>query len=310
MTKIKPNVHNSKGGIMMDRILVTGGSGFIGLYVAENLLARGLAVTILDIKEPMLVADRLNYEVNSITNEIIVDKLVNECDGVIHLGGILGTSETIARAKLMSQINILGGVNILDACKKYGKKAVIISTGNFWMLNCYAITKRAMAKFALMYNREFNTKIAVVRGCNAYGPRQKAKPVKKIMPNFVIPALRNEPLKIYGSGNQIADLIYVTDIAEILVRALLMKHDSYGAIFEAGMGKNISVIEIAKIVINLAGSKSKIAYFPKRQGEDFDAVVKADVSTLKPLKMVAEDMVSVEEGIRKTIEWYRENYSL
>lgn len=291
----------------MNKILVTGGSGFIGLYVVENLLARGLAVTVLDIKRLALTANHLDCKIGSIADEAVIDKLVSKCDGVIHLAGLLGTHETIAQAKLMSQVNILGGLNILDACKKYGKKAVIISTGNFWMLNCYAITKRTMAKYALMYNREFNTKIAVVRGCNAYGPRQKAKPIRKIMPNFIIPALKNEPIKIYGTGNQVADLIYVTDLAEILTRALFMKHNSYDSIFQAGMGSNISVTEIAKLVISLAGSKSKIIYFPKRQGEDLDAVVKADISTLKPLKITVEDMMLTEEGIEKTIEWYKKH---
>jgi len=294
----------------MSKILVTGGSGFIGSYVVENLLVRGLDVVILDIKESPLADNHLECKVGSITDQSVVDKLVSECDGVIHLGGLLGTSETIAQAKLMSQVNIYGGLNILDACKKFGKQATIISTGNFWMLNCYAITKRTMAKFALMYNREFGTRIAVVRGMNAYGPRQKAQPVRKIMPNFVIPALRNQPLNIYGSGNQNADLIYATDMAEILVRALLMEHDSYDAIFEAGMGKYINVIEIAEFVIKLAESTSEILYHPKRQGEDFDAVIRADTSTLKPLEITEENMVQIEEGIRKTIDWYRENMEI
>lgn len=295
---------------MMNQILVTGGSGFIGSYVVEKLLARGWSVTILDIKESTLNDNHLRWEKGSITDQVVIDKLVSECDGVIHLGGLLGTSETITQAKLMSQVNIFGGLNILDACKKHKKKAVIISTGNFWMFNCYAITKRAVAKFALMYNREFGTKIAIVRGMNAYGPRQKAKPVRKIMPNFVIPALRNEPLRVYGSGNQIADLIYVADIAEIMVRALFVEHNSYDTVFEAGMGKDISVIEVAKFVIKLTNSKSEIICCPKRQGEDLNAVVKADVSTLKSLGIIAEKMVSIEEGIRKTINWYRQQENI
>ncbi|GAH44980.1 unnamed protein product, partial [marine sediment metagenome] len=182
----------------MNKILVTGGTGFIGSYVVENLVEKGKDVVILDIKKPLIVNECVQYEKGSITDEHLVEKLISECDGVIHLGGLLGTSETITQAKLMSQVNILGGLNILDACKTHNKRAVIISTGNHWMFNCYAITKRAMAKFALMYNEEFGTKIAVVRGMNTYGPRQKAMPVRKIMPNFVIPALKHLPLALYG----------------------------------------------------------------------------------------------------------------
>jgi len=289
----------------MKKILITGGAGFIGSYVIENLLGKGKSIVVLDVKEPLIVDGRIQFEGGSITNEPLVERLVEACDGIIHLGGLLGTSETIAQAKLMSQVNILGGLNVLDACKAHGKKAVIISTGNFWMFNCYAITKRAMAKFALMYNEEFGTEIAVVRGLNAYGPRQKATPIKKIMPNFVIPALRDTPLTLYGSGSQVADLIYVKDIAEILVRALFMEHGVYDSIFEAGMGRNISVKEIAELVIKLAHSGSAIQYANKRQGEEHDAVVKADLRTLEPLEYSIEDMVPIEEGIKLTIDWYR-----
>lgn len=289
----------------MEKILVTGGSGFIGSYVVENLIGKGKRVVVLDIKEPLIADEHVQHEEGSITDEPLVEDLVEACDGVIHLGGLLGTSETIEQAKLMSRVNILGGLNVLDACKKYDKRAVIISTGNFWMFNCYAITKRAMAKFALMYNEEFGTKIAVVRGLNAYGPRQKAMPIRKIMPNFVIPALKGIPLVLYGSGNQVADLIYVKDIAEILVRALFMKHDVYDSVIEAGTGSDITVKQIAELVIKLALSDSKIQYADKRKGEELDAVVKADLRTLEPLEYSIEDMVWVEEGIRLTIDWYR-----
>lgn len=289
----------------MRSILVTGGSGFIGSYVVENLLEKGKDVAILDIKEPIISPTKTRFEKGSITDESLVNKWVYRCDGVIHLGGLLGTSETIEQAKLMSEINILGGLNVLDACRKFRKRAVIISTGNYWMNNCYAITKRAMAKFALMYNKEFGTEIAVVRGLNAYGPRQKAVPIKKIMPNFVIPALENKPLILYGSGNQIADLIYVGDIAEILVRALLLEHGIYDSIFEAGMGKDITVKEIAELVIKLSHSSSEIQYAEKRKGEELDAIVKANTKTLEPLEYSEFDMVSTEAGINLTIDWYQ-----
>lgn len=289
----------------MKKILVTGGSGFIGSYVIENLLGKGKCIINLDINKPLVIDECVQYKEGSITNEPLVEKLVEECDGIIHLGGLLGTSETIAQAKLMSQVNILGGLNVLDACKAHGKRAVIISTGNFWMFNCYSITKRAMAKFALMYNEEFGTEIAVVRGLNAYGPRQKAAPIKKIMPNFVIPALNGTPLTLYGNGSQVADLIYVKDIAEILVRALFIEHGVYDSIFEAGMGRDITVKEIAELVIKLTHSDSVLQYADKRQGEERDAVVKADLRTLEPLEYSIENMVSIEEGIKLTIDWYR-----
>jgi UDP-glucose 4-epimerase len=157
-----------------------------------------------------------------------------------------------------------------------------------------------------MYNKEFGTNIAVVRGLNAYGPRQKTRPVKKIMPTFITAALEDKPIIIYGDGEQIMDMIYVTDLAEILVRALLMDHGAYDTTIEAGLGRDESVNDIADLIITICKSRSKIEYVKMRPGEIPGSVVKADVETLKYIDYPASEMIRLEEGIEKTVEWYRE----
>lgn len=284
------------------KILITGGSGFIGSHVVENLLSKGHQVTVFDHQ----VRPHENTEtfLGDIRDTTSVNEAVSHHDAVMHLAGILGTAETVSNPLPSIETNIVGSLNVLQACRQFGKKAVDITVGNHWMLNSYAITKSTVEKLTLMFNKEYNTKVALVRGFNVYGPRQKVKPVRKIAPSFIMSALRDEELLINGDGEQIADMIYVKDMAEILVRALLMDHGIYDRIFEAGTGRRTSVKTIAEEIIRLVG-KGKIKYIPMRQGEELQAVVLGNPKTLKPLDFYI--FTPLEDGLGPTIEWYRKN---
>lgn len=278
----------------MKKILVTGGSGFIGSHVCDNFKIKGYEVIRFDHHTP---TDFLG-DVKSYTD---VSEAVAHSDGVIHLAGVLGTQETIQEPFPAVETNIVGGLNVFKACRHYKKKCVYIGVGNHWMNNTYSITKTTAERFALMFNKEFGTEIAVVRGLNAYGPRQKIKPVRKIMPNFIVPALLDKEIVIYGDGSQIMDMIYVTDLAEILVRALIVGHKTYNKVFEAGLGRKVTVRQIAEEVIKQVG-KGKLKFVPMRPGEPEHAVVLGDPTTLTPLGNIK--FISLEEGIKKTIEYY------
>jgi UDP-glucose 4-epimerase len=286
-------------------ILVTGGSGFIGRYVVNNLMHQGHEVTIYDVSSPKFECDF--YIEGSMIQTARLEDAVKKSDAVMHLAGKLGTSETLDHPIMPTKINVMGSLTLFQFCKQYKKRCCYIGVGNHFMFNTYAISKTCAEKFALMYNAEHNTKIAVVRGLNAYGPYQKHKPVRKVIPNFVLPALRDEPITIYGSGEQVMDFIYVNDLAEILCRALLMEHSAYDFVIEAGSGQKTSINFIAEKVIELAGSKSKIEHVNMRPGEIPDSVVVADIKTLKPLKFGAADFTPLEDGLKKTIEFYRGN---
>jgi nucleoside-diphosphate-sugar epimerase len=288
-------------------VLVTGGAGFIGSHVVDHLVEMGHSVGIFE-RHATDVTPRANvdYFLGDITNREVIWEAVGNSDGVINLAGILGTSETVGTAQNSVDVNILGALNVFDAVKHHGKKAVQITVGNYTWNNAYAITKVASERFALMYNAEFGTKIAVVRGLNVYGPRQKHAPVRKVVPNFILPALLNQPIYVYGDGEQLLDVIYVRDTAEVLVRALLMDHGCYGSVMEAGSGQLVTANQLAKEIIELAGSKSKIEHIPMRPGEPIRSVTKGDPSTLKPLGYVPS--TSLRDGLTRTIQWYRSEY--
>jgi UDP-glucose 4-epimerase len=297
-------------------IMVTGAAGFIGGHVIDNLLARGHRVLAFDHRIAARVpATRVDEFLGSTLSPTDCMEAVGIVDGVIHLAGVLGTSETINNPRPSIETNILGGLNVFEAIRAYKKRAVYITVGNYWFLNSYSITKSTAEALAWMYNNEHGTEIAVVRALNAYGPRQKAEPVRKIMPNFILPALRGEPILVYGDGEQVMDMVYVEDVADILVRALLEDHGQYDPQpernqdnplkFEAGTGRRTTVNEIAQAVISVVG-RGSIEHVPMRAGETPRSVVMGNPETLRPLYGgELPKLVTLEEGVASTVAYYR-----
>ena len=232
-----------------------------------------------------------------------VDLAVSTSDAVMHLAGVLGTQETVDDPLPAIETNILGGLNVFKAIRRYQVPAVNIAAANHWMWNPYSITKKAAERFALMANKEWGTKIALIRGLNVYGPRQKAYPVKKIMPNLIIPVLEGRPIVIYGDGEQVMDMIWVEDVAEILVRALVQKHGVYESVMDAGTGRKTTVNELAQAVIEMMG-EGTIEHVPMRPGEADHSIVLGDPSTLAPLNWSPDDFLPLEDGLKRTIASY------
>jgi nucleoside-diphosphate-sugar epimerase len=230
-----------------------------------------------------------------------VYEAVGKVDGVIHLAAVLGTQETIHCPEIAVETNIRGSLNVFEACARFSKPCVYITVGNHWMQNPYSITKTCAERFAWMFNKERGTRIAVVRALNAYGPGQKSKPVRKIIPTFIEAALAGKPIPIYGDGSQIMDMIWVRDVAEILVRALVMDHGNFSTPFEAGTGKNTSVQVIAELVLDVTGSPAGVEYLPMRPGEPESSVVLGNPKTLKPLEFRRDRLVDLELGILRTV---------
>jgi nucleoside-diphosphate-sugar epimerase len=284
------------------KVLVTGGQGFIGSHVVDVLLERGHGVTIYD-RRLIRVPAGTAFHLGDVRDGEAFADAIGQHDGVIHLAGVLGTSEMVTTARESVEVNIGGALNLYEAVKRYGCRAVQIAVGNYTWNNSYAITKYTAERFALMYNKEFGTKIAVVRGLNAYGERQKHAPIKKVVPNFVLSALRDEPLVIFGDGEQLLDMIYVRDVAEILVRALELDHGQYAETMEAGSGELVTANHLATEIVRIAGSRSEIRHVPMRAGEPVRSITRGDPSTLDPIRY--RPQTSLSEGLRRTVEWYR-----
>ena len=299
----------------MKRVLVTGGAGFIGGYVCEELTARGYEVVVFDH-----IRRESPHEVflGDIRDEVAVNEAVAHAEGVLHLGGVLGTQETIANPRPAAYTNVIGGLNVLEACNEYDVPLVNIAVGNFWENNTYSITKNTVERFAEMYSRYRGSRVSVVRALNAYGPRQvAAEPfgpsrVRKVMPSFVCRALSGLPIEIYGDGMQIMDMIYVSDVAHILVQVLekTEKQGSCGT-FEAGTGRRTTVNDIAHIVTgevaDQTGVVADIVHLPMRPGEGERSIVIGDPKTLEPLD--GWQLLPLEIGAERTVTYFRDYLS-
>lgn len=299
----------------MKTVLVTGGNGFIGRYVVEELQARDYAVHVLDTRWRRQV-EGSHLVLGDIRDATAVTEAVAHADGVIHLAGVLGTQETISNPRPAAETNILGGLNVLEACAQYDVPLVNIAVGNYWMNNTYSITKNTVERFVDMHTRFRGSRMTVVRALNAYGPRQSAaapfgpSKVRKIMPSFICRALTGEDIEVYGDGEQIMDMIYVQDVATILVAALeKTERDGAQSTFEAGTGRRTTVNDIAHIitaeVARQGGPSVKVVHLPMRPGEDERSIVIGDPRTLDPIADPSR-LVVLEDGAKPTVAYFRE----
>jgi UDP-glucose 4-epimerase len=286
----------------MKKVLVTGGTGFIGVNTCIELERKGYEPVVLDRHMKRRTRSLVERILGDTRDRTAVDAAVGSCEGVIHLAGQLGTQETVRHPHTAAETNVLGSLNVLAAAHAYSVPMVYISVGNWWMNNPYSISKNCAERFALMYRKELDTRVTVVRALNAYGPGQKEQPVRKIIPTFIRACLNNEPISVYGSGAQIMDMVHVTDVAKILVAALERQPDK---IVEAGTGRRTSVNDIAEMVIREVGQGS-IDHVPMRPGEDEESVVVADTTTYGCLGLQPKDLIRLEDGLVETVDYYRQ----
>ena len=269
------------------RYLITGGAGFIGSHLTETLLSRGDQVTILDDlstgtnKNLSEVKDKIEFYNGSILNKSLIDKLVSESDYIVHLAAALGVLTIVNKPLESLKINLQGPENVFEVADKYKKSVLIASTSEIYGKNSkvplneeddrivghplksrwsYSEAKAVDESLAYFYYQEHKLPIRIVRFFNTVGPRQVGQ-YGMVVPRFVSAAIKNEPLQVYGSGDQIRCFCHVKDT----VRALLMVMDSHkaiGQVFNIGNNQQISIMDLAKKVIEITGSKSKIKKIP------------------------------------------------
>ena len=270
------------------KYLITGGAGFIGSHLAEKLITRGDQVVIFDnlstgsSKNFFSIGEKIKFEQGDILDKIKIDNLVADSDFVVHLAAALGVFKIVNKPLESLMTNLQGSEIVLEAANKYRKPVLIASTSEIYGKNnkvplneeddriighplksrwSYSEAKAVDESLAYFYFLENKLPIRIVRFFNTVGPRQVGH-YGMVVPRFVSAALKNEPLSVYGSGDQIRCFCHVTDA----VKALLLVMDSdkaVGQVFNVGNNSQISIAELAKKVIEITGSKSsieKIAY--------------------------------------------------
>lgn len=303
---------------MMKKVGVTGGMGFIGAYVVEELIRRGYDPVVLDHHQRKSDEYHEGVEIflGDVTSDVVMSEFAAHVDGIIHLAAVLGTQETVQHPHPAALSNLLGGLNFLEGCAKYHIPGTYIAVGNWWMNNPYSITKNMIERFTAMYNADRGTKVNIVRAVNAYGPLQlAAQPyghgkVRKITPALICRALSGQPMELYGGGTQVSDMVFVRDVARALVNAL--EYADKGTVFdsaiEVGSVEHTSVRQVAdkvnELIQELGYEPVEIKSLPMRPGEKIGTPVVADTKTLTKIGMNAKDLVSLEDGLRVTIQYF------
>jgi UDP-glucose 4-epimerase len=308
------------------KVLITGGAGFIGSHLVDTFVNAGELVTVFD-RSPQVHEFAAAYVRGALLDAHAVEAAVRAHDIVIHAGGVLGTHETISAPADTSNINIIGGLHVLDAVRKCGNHLINISKPNVW-LNPYSITKDCLEKFCFMYVNEFDTQIAVVKLFNVYGPRQRYSGVQKAIPTWIVDALRGKPVEIYGQGTSTMDLVYTEDVnAGIMAivrnfnRCRLKKTDATAQnvwsnfhlyneqILELGSGVEIAVDAAVKELESALGMTVQRRHLAMRRGETEGTRLRADIRRLGALTGF-QPRVSLQTGLMHTIAYYKAHMQL
>ena len=292
------------------KYLITGGAGFIGSHLVEELLIRGDEVVVFDnlstgaLSNISEIKNQIRFEQGDILKRDLLDTLVSECDYVIHLAAALGVLNIVNKPLKSLKINLYGTENVLESSNKHGKPVLIASTSEVYGKNnkiplseeddriighplksrwSYSEAKAVDESLAYFYYLENKLPIRIVRFFNTVGPRQVGN-YGMVVPRFVSAALKNQPLQVYGNGDQIRCFCHVDDA----VRALLLVMDSdqaVGNVFNIGNNQQISILELAKKVIEITGSKSEIVKIPYSEAypEGFEDIQRRvpDISKVK-----------------------------
>jgi UDP-glucose 4-epimerase len=276
----------------MTRTLVTGGAGFIGSHLSEALLARGDEVTIIDDLSTgsfdniahLTGHPRFSFAIESIANEIVLDRLASQCDVIVHLAAVVGVKLVVESPVETITTNIGGTEAVLKAARRYRAKTLIASTSEVYgkgaqipfreqddvLLGAtsrsrwaYAASKMVDEFLGLAYHHQYGLPVALVRLFNTVGPRQTGS-YGMVMPRFVGAALNGEPIQVYGDGVQTRCFCHVADTVRALV-ALSETDAAVGKVFNIGGTTEISILALAQRIVDLLESRSPIVFVPYEQ---------------------------------------------
>ena len=295
------------------KVLVTGGSGFIGSHVVDKLLNKGINVRVYDPILPTLRND-IEYFQGSILDANALGFAMSDIDAVFHLAAVADVKDVFDYPHYSESINVRGTINVLEAARRSNVKRVVYG-GTTWVYNeaegievdentplhapthLYTATKLAGEYYCLTYSKLYGLKTTILRYGIPYGPRARDEAV---IPIFVRKALGGEPLTIAGDGSQFRKFVYVEDLAEGNVMAL--KSTAVNKIYNLDGREKISIKQIAEAIQKILGDV-EIEYMPARPGDFTGKEVSSELAE-KELGWIPK--VNFEEGLKKYIEWYKE----
>jgi UDP-glucose 4-epimerase len=312
------------------KYLVTGGAGFIGSHIIQYLLRGNHEVLCLDNFDPCYDIARKrsnispflhheNFELieGDIRDEELLQKIAQDTEYIFHEAAQVSVVESMKNPIKTIEINTIGTLKVLSAAMKCNvKKIIIASSAAVYgdspeipkkenMLpapkSLYAISKLDCEYLAKLFYEEYGLRTTTLRYFNVYGPRQDpTSPYAAAIPIFIRQALKNDNIVIFGDGSQTRDFIYVKDVVQ--ANELVMSKGD-GKILNVANASVISIIELARQIIELMGSSSKIVFKEPRTGDIRHSF--ADISDISEVGF--KPKYDLKKGLNETIEWFKKN---
>jgi len=265
------------------KYLITGGAGFIGSHLVEKLVSSEHEVTVLDnltsgsTQNLIEVKNQIRLIEGSILDRALIDNLVPKNDFIVHLAATLGVLNIVTKPLESLETNLIGAEVVLQAANKFNKPILLASTSEIYGKNnkvplneeddrilghplklrwSYSEAKAIDESLGYFFYLKNKLPIRIVRLFNTVGPRQIGD-YGMVIPRFVNAALKNDPLEVYGSGDQIRCFCHVSDVINALIK-VIDSDKTAGQVFNIGNNQPISIMNLAKQVIQITGSNSKI----------------------------------------------------
>jgi UDP-glucuronate decarboxylase len=307
----------------MNRILVTGGAGFLGSHLCEYLIAKGSDVVCIDNFfsghkdniRPLLV-----HPYFELIRHDVIHPLFVEVDRIYHLACPASPIHYQVNPIKTVKTNVMGTINMLGLAKRIRCRIMLASTSEvygdaevhpqpetYWgnvnpigVRSCYDEGKRVAETLMMDYHRQNKVDIKIVRIFNTYGPRMAVND-GRVVSNFIVQALRGEPITIYGDGSQTRSFCYVSDLTEGLYR--MMESENFIGPVNLGNPGEFTIADLAGLVLKLTKSKSKIVHHALPSD---DPVRRRPDIVLAKAKLGWEPKVPLEEGLSRTIDYFKE----
>lgn len=308
---------------MKKKVLVTGGAGFIGSHIVDKLIRKGYEVIVIDNlctgKRENLNSKAEAHEIDIInTNDVekVFEKEKPEI--VVHCAAQVMLRKSLEDPLFDAKVNIIGTLNILEACRKFKvKKIIYTSTGGARVgepeylpvdekhplkpCSPYGISKHSAEHYVWMYNQLYGIDYFIFCFGNVYGPRDDSKS-GRVIPVFIENMMKGEKPKIFGDGNQTRDFIYVLDLVDFIVDNL--EKISEHKLFHLANGKNVSVNEIFNNLKEILGFDREAEKVEAVKGEVRDIVLD---TSLAQKELGWSPQFSLKRGLKESVNWFRQN---
>lgn len=310
------------------RVLVTGGAGFIGSHIVDNLMEEGFDVTVIDNLDTGRIENIAHHQnkksFHFIRGDIrdldLVKKTMKDIDAVFHEAALASITRSVKDPILTNDINVGGTVNLLKASSDLGVKRFIFASSaaiygdanlpvkkegaSLNPTSPYGVSKLAAEKYVQVFHRAYNLETVCLRYFNVYGPRQSFD-VKGTYGGaitiFTNRLLKNMPPIIYGDGEQTRDFIFIQDVVEANMLALSSKNAA-GEVFNVGTGKGISVNQVAEVLKDLMNKKDLKTFYADPRPTDIRHGY-ADITKAKNI-LGYDSKFSIKDGLLELVNWY------